>query len=309
MRAKHRVVLAAVTVAAASGSLASAAPPPREATPPPVAATREARAEDGVAVLRAEGGDMVLLRAGTFTMGSIDFNDGRDLCREEPRREDCEEELFSCEEAAHEVWLDDYWIDRTEVTVARYKRCVEAGRCTLPPYADGGERFDRPDYPVVMVSWNDAQRFCTWAGGRLPTEAEWERAARGLTGRRFPWGNVYNPFLSNHGVFGLEELDARDGFLELAPVGSYPDGRTPEGIVDLAGNVQEWVYDWFAREYPSASAANPRGPETGDVRVVRGGGYHNGRAWLRGAARDHLPPGFKLPWVGFRCVREARPRL
>jgi formylglycine-generating enzyme required for sulfatase activity len=252
-------------------------------------------------------------------MGSNDaeFAEAISLCRLEPRRDDCKEDWFASEESVHEVYLSDYWIDRREVTVASYQACVAAGVCPPPPYAEGGERFDRPEYPVVLVSWNDARRFCAWssARGRLPTEAEWERAARGLgdaphdkSGRRYPWGDVYNPFLSNHGAFGVDDLDARDGFLELAPVGSFPDGRTPEGIEDLAGNAQEWVSDWFAPEYPKADAVNPQGPDTGDRRVVRGGGYIHARAWLRGAARDKRAPGDRMPWLGFRCARDAGPR-
>jgi formylglycine-generating enzyme required for sulfatase activity len=308
-----RVGMTALTVATLSPLLAAArprrrleAPPPAPPAPPALTAGTEA----GVAVLRAPGGAEVLIRGGTFTMGSSDaeFAVALGLCRTEPRREDCKEEWFANEQSPHEVYLDDYWIDRTEVTVARYRQCVSAGQCALPPYADGGERYDQPDLPVSLVTWNDARRFCAWAGGRLPTEAEWERAARGLSGRRYPWGNVYNPFLSNHGAWALEDHDGRDGFLELAPVGSFPDGRTPEGVDDLAGNVEEWVADWFAPEYPKASAANPRGPDAGDRRVVRGGGYVRGRPWLRGAARNAEPAAERAPWIGFRCAREARAR-
>lgn len=275
---------------------------------PPVPSAASASTHDGVAVLRAPGPSQVLVRAGTFTMGSSDaeFAEAIGACRVEPRRDDCKDEMFAAEQSAHEVYLDDYWIDRTEVTVARYRRCVADARCDLPPFAEGAERFDQPDLPAALVTWNDARRFCAWAGGRLPTEAEWERAARGLAGRRYPWGDVYNPFLSNHGAFGLEELDARDGFLELGPVGSFRDGRTPDGIDDLAGNVAEWVEDWYASEYPKASAANPRGPDTGDHRVLRGGSFVNGRPWLRGAARNGAPPATRLSWVGFRCARDVR---
>jgi formylglycine-generating enzyme required for sulfatase activity len=305
------VLLASLAALLTAAPVLDAAPPRRPPpTPPPVPPTTEAPTGDGVAVLRAPGAEQVLIRAGTFTMGSTDaeFATALGLCRTEQRKDDCREEWFGFEQSAHEVYLDDYWIDRTEVTVARYRQCVAAGQCALPPYADGAARYDRPSYPVVLVTWNDARRFCSWAGGRLPTEAEWERAARGLAGRRYPWGNVYNPFVSNHGAFALEDLDARDGFLELAPVGSFPDGRTPDGIDDLAGNVQEWVYDWFAQEYPKASAANPKGPDAGDRRVVRGGGYVHGRPWLRGAARDREPPAERAPWIGFRCARDASPR-
>jgi formylglycine-generating enzyme required for sulfatase activity len=298
------LILAAFLAAAAVDAAPRRRGPPPLPLAPPAA---EASTVDGLAVLRTPGPDQVLLLAGTFTMGSTDadFAEALGSCRLEQRRDDCKEEWFASEQAAHEVYLSAFWIDRTEVTVARYRQCVAVGRCSLPPFAEGGERFDRPEYPVVLVNWNEARQFCAWAGGRLPTEAEWERAARGLGGRRFPWGNVYNPFLSNHGAFALEELDARDGFLELAPVGSFRNGRTPEGIDDLAGNAQEWVADWFAEAYPAADAANPRGPDAGDARVVRGGSYLRGRPWLRGAFRDRAPPGERAPWIGFRCVRDT----
>jgi formylglycine-generating enzyme required for sulfatase activity len=244
--------------------------------------------------------------------------------------EECDERYFGSEMPAHQVWLSDFWIDRREVTVARFRACVGAGMCAPPPYAEGGERFDRPEYPVVLVSWPDAARFCAWAGGRLPTEAEWERAARGPSpklpasarygtpddderlprGRRYPWGDVYNPMLANHGTFPamfdeVGRLDARDGFLELAPVGSFPNGRTPDGIDDLAGNVDEWVADWFG-EYPMADAVNPKGPDMGDRRVARGGSYTDGRTRLRGAARERRAPGDRLPSLGFRCARDMK---
>jgi formylglycine-generating enzyme len=302
MRSAALLALAAVVCCAAD----LAAAPPRRAHegPPPAPLAAEGASGSGVVVLRTPGPEQVLLRAGTFTMGSEDETEGKNLCEIEARRVDCKAEWFAAEESAHEVYLSSFWIDRTEVTVARYRPCVAAGACAAPPYADGAERFDRPDYPVVLVSWNDARRFCTWAGGRLPTEAEWERAAGGLSSRRFPWGNVYNPFLSNHGAFAVEDLDARDGFLELSPAGAFPDGRTPEGIEDMAGNAQEWVADWFAPEYPKADAVNPRGPDMGDRRVVRGGSYMHGAAWLRSAARDKESPGERTPWIGFRCARD-----
>jgi formylglycine-generating enzyme required for sulfatase activity len=104
----------------------------------------------------------------------------------------------------------------------------------------------------------------------------------------------------------LDELDASDGFLELAEVGSFADGRTPEGIDDLAGNVEEWVADWFAPEYPQVSIVNPKGPDFGDARVLRGGSYAHGRAWLRGAARSRLPPSERSTTIGFRCVSDTR---
>jgi formylglycine-generating enzyme required for sulfatase activity len=306
-------VLAVVCCTADVG--ATPAPkPPRHPGPLPAPVAGQGSTGEGVVVLRAPDAARVLVRAGVFSMGSDDDDliDALSLCRLEPRRDDCKEEWFAAEQAAHQVYLSDYWIDRREVTVARYRACATAGACASPPYAEGGERFDRPDYPVVLVTWNDARRFCAWDGGRLPTEAEWERAARGpsdstrgVTGRRYPWGNVYNPFLANHGAMAVDDLDGRDGFLELAPVGSFPDGRTPDGIEDLAGNVEEWVADWYAPEYPRADAVNPKGPDLGERRVVRGGSYVHARAWLRGASRDKESPGERAPWIGFRCARDG----
>lgn len=296
----------ALTASAASappeGPHLRVSPPLLPASP----AADEAPADQEIAVLRAPGPDAILIRSGTFMMGSneLEVADALAMCRVEPARDDCTEEDFGTEYAPHEVLLSSFWIDRTEVTVARYRQCVAAGRCATPPFAAGGARFDRPDFPVTLVTWNDARTFCAWAGGRLPTEAEWERAARGAALRRFPWGNVWNPNLLNHGRFGWDPLDGDDGFLELAPVGSFRDGRTPDGIDDLAGNVEEWIADWFAPEYPRTSSVNPRGPDIGDHRVVRGGSYVRARPWARGAARLKDLPGRRRSYRGFRCVRD-----
>ena len=230
-------------------------------------------------------------------------------CGAEPYAEGCREEIFGTEYPPHEVTLSAYWIDRREVTVAGHRRCVQAGACSAPPFAAGGDRFARSTYPVTLVSWFDANAYCAWTGGRLPTEAEWERAARGLTGRRFPWGMAWNPFIANHGKLAVNDLDERDGFLELAPVGSFPEGRTPDGIDDMAGNVSEWVADWYAPEYPSKSDVNPRGPESGDLRVVRGGAFGGGREgarpFLRSAARAMDLPTQRHAHRGFRCVADG----
>jgi formylglycine-generating enzyme required for sulfatase activity len=228
------------------------------------------------------------------------------MCRTEPRKRDCELDptLFADEMVAHATLLSDFWIDRLEVTVAAYMRCVDAGACGAP--GQGGARVwnTRADLPVSLVSWYDAESYCRWVGGRLPTEAEWERAARGLRERVFPWGNVFNPKINNHGRFAPYPLDDRDGFAELAPVGSFPQGRTPEGVEDLAGNVEEWVSDWYAPGYPEADTVNPAGPSTGNERVVRGGSFRDGRAWLRAAARSKDLPSARRVWRGFRCVRD-----
>ena len=299
---------------------ASARTPSSPATPSQP--TSEAQTSAGMITLRAPGPDSILIREGLFIMGSSaeDIALAHTLCAAEPMAKECPEARFAEEHPAHEVFLSDFWMDRTEVTVAQYRRCVAAGPCLEPPYASGATRFDHPNFPVVNVSWYDATNYCTWAGGRLPTEAEWERAARGLKGRRFPWGNVYNGALANHGkVFGelldnrtmlkwlvvasSEDEDDSDGFLEIAPVGSFREGRTPDGLHDLAGNVEEWVFDYFEAQYPEGSLVNPRGPEQGTFRVLRGGSYIHGRHQLRTTSRRFDMPTMRRPWRGFRCVR------
>src|SRR5262249_42239550 len=153
------------------------------------------------------------------------------------------------------VTLSDFWIDRTEVTVAAYEQCVTAGYCHEPPFSTGAARLKQPDFPVVLVTWFDAKRYCEWRNERLPTEAEWERAARGPSGRRYPWGNVWNASLANHGKSSWSDfrmgdtIDASDGFDELAPVASFREGRTTEGVMDLAGNAAEWVADYYVPQY------------------------------------------------------------
>lgn len=271
---------------------------------PALAALLAAAGPSDVVVLRAPGPERVQVRAGTFVMGSEEREIAGALaaCRAEPQGEECKEEFFAHEFPPHPVWLSDYWIDRTEVTVARWTRCVAAGTCTALPWDAGAARFSAPDRPVTLVTWFDATAFCAWAGGRLPTEAEWERAARGLRGRRYPWGEIYNPQILNHGRFALDPHDERDGWRELAPVASFVAGRTPDGISDMAGNVEEWVHDWYAPEYPEAAMANPRGPDTGETRVLRGGSYILGGAWMRGAARDHDRPTVRRSFRGFRCA-------
>jgi formylglycine-generating enzyme len=275
----------------------------------PVPPVEEASTSGGVLALRTPGPDRILLREGTFSMGSnaVEIVLTRKLCAVEPMGRECPEHLFANEYPAHEVYLSAVWIDRTEVTVDQYRRCVSAGHCLEPPYASGAQRFDRPGLPVVMVTWFDAAAFCAWAGGRLPTEAEWERAAKGVSGRRYPWGDLWNGTILNHGKFAWDELDATDGFVELAPVASFPDGRTPDGFHDLAGNAEEWVADYYSPNYPETSIINPRGPTAGEERVVRGGGYVHGRPFVRASSRRHDLPSMRRPWRGFRCARDAGP--
>jgi formylglycine-generating enzyme len=231
-------------------------------------------------------------------------------CRKEVLSGHCElfVRAFQDEQPAHEVSLSPYALDQREVRVDEYARCVATGSCNPPSFTPGDPRFDRPSLPVSHVTWEDAHAYCAWAGGRLPTEAEWEFAARGAGAHEYPWGDVYNPHLCNHGALAPDETDGTDGFVGLAPVGSFPDGATPSHIVDMAGNVSEWVSDYYDSDpetrfgYTPGSQNNPTGPttSTGHGHVIRGGSYIQGAPWMRAAWRGNGD--FASPDVGIRCA-------
>jgi formylglycine-generating enzyme required for sulfatase activity len=260
--------------------------------------------------LRAPLAPMVRIPAGRFVMGSDEQAVVSALadCVREPYGNRCTPSIFGDEMPQRVVRLSSYWLDRYEVSVAQFERCVALGRCRERPHNEGTRRFERPDLPVSMVSWEDARDYCAFRGLRLPTEAEFERAARGARGRRYPWGELFNRRAANHGRFGWDVTETADGFAELAPVGSFPAGKTPEGIEDLAGNVAEWVQDRYVARYDPGDRVDPQGPGVGSasVRVVRGGSYTTGRSLLRGAARSFAEPSERRPSLGFRCARSEK---
>ncbi len=320
----HRTRLAlgerAVSSVALGCALSLLAPPDTRASsassaalvPWPIASSPTERAlSGGLTVLRAKGSRMIRIPASEFVMGSTseEIVDSTALCEREPLAPICDERSFADELTQHRVHLSGFFLDRTEVTVADYDTCVRLRRCKAPPYERGAERFKHALFPVTFVSWENARAFCGFRGGRLPTEAEFERAARGPTGRRFPWGQLANGHLANHGRLGMDTTDDSDGFAELAAVGSFSAGRTPDGFLDLAGNVAEWVQDRYATQYPDEEVTDPLGPDAAvatSARVVRGGSYESPMAWLRGAARGPALPAERRPTLGFRCARPQR---
>ncbi|MEQ1793250.1 MAG: SUMF1/EgtB/PvdO family nonheme iron enzyme [Nitrospira sp.] len=241
-----------------------------------------------------DGAPMVLIPEGSFPMGVPhgDRDGGRD---EYPR---------------HDVFVSNFYIDKFELTNGRYLEFVKATGHRIPQNPKNATRNlwqgdviteSLTDRPVINVDWADANAYCQWVGKRLPTEAEWEKAAKGTADRRFPWGNVEPT--NKHLNFNQQWI----GEKTLMPVGSYEAGKSPFGVYDMAGNVWEWVNDWYdAKYYEKSPAKNPTGPETGTKRVLRGSGWQNETPTVRIFTRVDSDPTIRNESTGFRCAMDAR---
>ena len=267
--------------------------------------------------------DMAVVAAGEFFMGTPDGLEG-----------------FADERPQRLVFLSGFFIDRTEVTNAAYARFVEASHHRPPANANpavtlweqGGPLPSIERHPVVNVSWDDAFAYCRWAGKRLPTEAEWEKAARGTHGQRYPWGDTWRVEVANSASYWAgQTIDFQSGEdwqafwprgegLRLVrehgikgevltlPVGSFPDGASPYGLLDMAGNASEWVADWYDPSYYArAPLTDPQGPSTGVLKVMRGGSWLKPTTSLRAADRDYGTLQSRQSGAGFRCAKDAPP--
>jgi eukaryotic-like serine/threonine-protein kinase len=276
------VVVVTVWVSGWRDDRLPAAPPP---TAVPGGVSVGVTATGAPPAAASEKGGMVSVPAGALLMGSTDA-DGSAGADEKPQ---------------HKVFLDAYRIDRTEVTNAQYAQCVAAGGCTAPASIASGTRSSYygnlayENYPVIHVSWEQADAYCRWAGKRLPTEAEWEKAARGTDGRTYPWGDEPPD---------AQKANYRGDVGDTTQVGAYPAAASPYGVLDMAGNVWEWVSDWYdSGYYGRAPGSNPQGPANGTYRVLRGGSWYGDAYYLRVVDRSSYGyPTFQGDYFGFRCA-------
>jgi len=233
--------------------------------------------------------DTVLIPAGEFLMGSPE---GVGQADEHP---------------AHKVYLDAYYIDRYEVSGKDFEQYLSANPAQHPTITGWWDRKIRPDMadkPVIGLRWERCLNYCVWRGKRLPTEAEWERAAGGLTQRLHPWGN--EPATQKRANFGRCCFIMKGEILRKS--GSHEEGKTPEGVYDMSGNIAEWVYDWYDKNfYQSSPYKNPKGPEQGKRHTIRGGAWNSVSDYMRSGNRYGHDDGKDFYGIGCRCVRSAIP--
>jgi formylglycine-generating enzyme required for sulfatase activity/DNA-binding CsgD family transcriptional regulator len=244
-----------------------------------------------------DGMVLVKIPEGEFKMGSTRSEDPQTLDEEIPQ---------------HVVYLDTYWIDQTEVTNEQYASCVASGACARPVnnYSSSRESYyaniQYADYPVIFVSWNQAAAYCDWAERRLPTEAEWEKAAGGSNEYIYPWGNTFDGTLTNYCDINCQwdwrDDSVDDGYIDTSPVGDYPGGASMYEVLDMVGNVYEWVADWY-EPYRRDSLTNPTGPVSGVDKIIRGGSWGDDPAHVRSTVRSPINPDNWMDFIGFRCAR------
>jgi len=238
-----------------------------------------ANRQPSIEITGKDGAPAVLILAGNFTMG-----DGEDA----PLRE---------------IYVDAFYLDKYEVTTSRYAKFLHATGSAKPP--EGWEEVNLDsggNLPVVGVDWRDADAYCRWAGKRLPTEAEWEKGARGTDGRLYPWGNEEPT--SARANFGKSAASPYKG--GLTAVGKHETGKSPYGAEDMAGNASEWVTDWFTESFERDDVRNPKGPETGTGKVIRGGGWYDPKDRIKSTKRYHARPATRAEDIGFRCARDLQ---
>ncbi|MBN2498404.1 MAG: SUMF1/EgtB/PvdO family nonheme iron enzyme [Deltaproteobacteria bacterium] len=281
---------------------ASAAEPAKTAAEPaktaaePAKTAEPAKGEGQAAETEQPPAGMVAIPAGKFWMGCKPDQDSECAADEKPGRR---------------VHLDEYYIDRTEVTVARYTDCVQAGKCTPAKTDKSNENMynwgkpNRKAHPINGVSWHQASAYCAWAGKRLPTEAEWEKAARGTDGRKYPWGKEFKESL----MFMLNQSEGADDppYEATWPVCVMDKKvKNAHGLCDMGGNLWEWVADYYAKDYyETAPEKNPPGPASGKSRVKRGGSFNNEPKTFRASGRSYDDPGGSFIDDGFRCAWSA----
>jgi len=254
------------------------------------AAMEKARAAVRAAVVNPAHETMVLIPAGHFTLG----NDGGQ----------------NSEKPVRVIDLDGYWIDQYEVSMAQFYAFVAATGHREPRLAGyltlasvDLASFVEPAKPVSGVSWEDADAYCRWKGKRLPTEAEWEKAAKGQGQREWPWGGTPDPLRAN-----LEGVE--DHFPGTAPVDGFEAGRSPYGLYNMTGNVMEWVDDWYDEHYYKVMPAkNPPGPAIGDEKVIRGGSWHDSFRYAHTYSRFKMFPEYRDVTIGFRCAKSTTPNM
>jgi formylglycine-generating enzyme len=260
----------------------------------------KALAQERVATMPTKS-EMVRVPAGWFIMGSTKKTDRNAYRFEFPQRR---------------VYLDAYQIDKYEVTALEYLKFVlDTGRNPLVDWRYDGGNFQESmaHHPVMHVNWHEADAYCRWAGKRLPTEAEWEKAARGEDGRLYPWGNqIAGLSRANFGRSGLSGpvRDRPERLLLYPPIISvdkYENGASPYGVHQMIGNVAEWVADWYHPDYyKTAPDRNPKGPEEGTQKGFRGGGWIDSTTTARSAQRNGTDPNTSINWLGFRCAQDVQ---